>query len=353
MFSDEYIEVITRHQVYVERYKANQVQALLERLGDLESQIIDIINRVENPNKTQMKALLIDLRRIELAFYEEYLEEITQSLSAFAEVEADLEAQRLGSIFLSQDYEAKVASVDQVLRALNNSALQVQTSGGAIMLDDLLKRYQRAQVERLNGVVLSGYSQGQTTQEVIQRVRGTRANNYRDGLFDISARDAESVVRTSLQHTSNTARMATWQQNQDFIIGYVIVATLDSRTSAICRSLDGRVFQVGNGPVPPFHYRCRTTTAPEVDEKFKYLKSGATRSSQNGYVAEQSFYEWLKTQPETFQVEVLGEVRAKLFRDGGLSAKRFAELQLDKNFQPLTLEELKAKAPAAWAEAFN
>ncbi|MPW47639.1 phage head morphogenesis protein, partial [Moraxella catarrhalis] len=55
------------------------------------------------------------------------------------------------------------------------------------------------------------------------------------------------------------------------------------------------------------------------------------------------YYEWLKNQPAQYQDEVLGKTRAKLFRDGGMTVERFRALQLDKNFTPLTLDEIKAQ----------
>lgn len=51
---------------------------------------------------------------------------------------------------------------------------------------------------------------------------------------------------------------------------YEIVATLDSKTSEICRSLDGKVFDMkdfqAGVTAPPFHPYCRTTTAPHFDD---------------------------------------------------------------------------------------
>lgn len=53
---------------------------------------------------------------------------------------------------------------------------------------------------------------------------------------------------------------------------YQILATLDSRTSDICRDMDGEIFKVKEKEVgvnyPPFHPNCRTTTIPyfEPDE---------------------------------------------------------------------------------------
>lgn len=50
---------------------------------------------------------------------------------------------------------------------------------------------------------------------------------------------------------------------------YEIVATLDTRTSDICRELDGEVFDMDKFRVgvtaPPFHPRCRSTTAPYIE----------------------------------------------------------------------------------------
>ena len=51
---------------------------------------------------------------------------------------------------------------------------------------------------------------------------------------------------------------------------YEIIATLDSKTSEICRRLDGKVFDMkdfqAGVTAPPFHPYCRTTTAPHFDD---------------------------------------------------------------------------------------
>lgn len=53
---------------------------------------------------------------------------------------------------------------------------------------------------------------------------------------------------------------------------YEIVATLDSKTSEICQSLDGQVFKLSDFEpgvtANPFHPRCRTTTAPYFDDDY-------------------------------------------------------------------------------------
>jgi len=83
---------------------------------------------------------------------------------------------------------------------------------------------------------------------------------------------------------------------------------------------------------------------------------GATRASVGADGGKQvsadiDYYHWLQQQPASFQDEAIGPMRAKLFREGGLSVERFAELQLDRNFAPLTLAQMKTLEPLAFQRA--
>lgn len=99
-------------------------------------------------------------------------------------------------------------------------------------------------------------------------------------------------------------------------------------------------------------HNCRSTTVPEISDEFDFLDEGATRASKDGPVdAKTTYYEWLKTQPESFQVQALGADRAKLFRDGGLSSERFAALNLNRRFDPLSLAEMQRLEPLAFERA--
>jgi len=83
---------------------------------------------------------------------------------------------------------------------------------------------------------------------------------------------------------------------------------------------------------------------------------GATRASVGSNGGQQvsanlDYYHWLQQQPAAFQTEALGPVRAKLFREGGLSVERFAELPLDRRFTSLTLAQMKKLEPLAFERA--
>ena len=90
------------------------------------------------------------------------------------------------------------------------------------------------------------------------------------------------------------------------------------------------------------------------------MKEGETRpaigedasgANDRGVVKNQTYYEWLKTQPAQFQDKVLGGTRGALFRNGGLNADQFSALQLNSNFLPMTLEEMASEAPEAFSQA--
>ena len=146
------------------------------------------------------------------------------------------------------------------------------------------------------------------------------------------------------------------KQNSDLVKGYKWVSTLDSKTSDQCQALDSREFKVGAGVLPPIHPNCRSTTTPLLSDKFDFLDKGATRASKGveggaQVSTKQTYYSWLKSQPVAFQNDAIGVTKSKLLRNGGLSADEFAKLSLNKNFQPLTLSEMKAKAPAVFESA--
>lgn len=67
---------------------------------------------------------------------------------------------------------------------------------------------------------------------------------------------------------------------------YQILATLDSRTSEICRTLDGEIYEVKDMQAgltaPPFHVRCRSTTVPYFDDDFGVPGERAARDEETG-----------------------------------------------------------------------
>lgn len=81
---------------------------------------------------------------------------------------------------------------------------------------------------------------------------------------------------------------------------FEIVATLDSRTSEICRGMDGKHFPMSEWKIgvtaPPFHVNCRSTTVPFFDDDFGAVSERAARDEATGktyYVpANMTYKQW-------------------------------------------------------------
>lgn len=198
----------------------------------------------------------------------------------------------------------------------------------------------KAKLEQAMG---TGLAQGETVDQLVARVRGTQAQRYEDGILQTTRRGAEAIVRTTVNHVSTQAREATYRENEDTIKGVQWVSTLDTRTTPVCQSRDGKVFPIGEGPRPPAHWNCRSTTVPvtkswrELGVKAKDAPE-ATRASMDGQVPEQVTYgEWLDEQPAAIQDAALGVGKARLWRAGAIEAKDLAT----RTGRAVTLAELQ------------
>lgn len=113
-----------------------------------------------------------------------------------------------------------------------------------------------------------------------------------------SKSNAGRLVMTEQAYFSSAAQKDCF--NDLDVEEYEIVATLDSHTSDICRSLDGRVFKMSDYKpgvtAPPFHVYCRSTTAPHFKENFGAGERAARGADGKTYYVpdDVTYYEWKK-----------------------------------------------------------
>tara|TARA_B100000287_G_scaffold9301_1_gene9236 strand:+ start:66 stop:2561 length:2496 start_codon:yes stop_codon:yes gene_type:complete len=191
-----------------------------------------------------------------------------------------------------------------------------------------------AEAKRLNQAVRTGLLSGETTPEIVKGLIGDLRKDQKGSLSQLLAKGGTAtkkansqvmtIVRTTVNQVTNTASQTVYKANPDVTEEYRYVATLDSRTSPVCRDLDGQVFKYNQGPVPPQHFGCRSTTVAVVN----YKKWGFTpppvgkRASADGPVPANTTYgKWLygerakgsKFKPGAEQIAALGEQKAKYF----------------------------------------
>lgn len=349
------IESSTRHSVYLERLKSGEVNRFAAFLGQMDKKIRDRLTHddLTEFSRNRLERLLRQIDKDLAAIFADHYDELKGNLIDLAEYEAGFEARSIANA-LTEDvpFETVIPAVEQVRSAVFSAPLSVKGPDGGSLLEPFLKNWSAGERRRITGAIRQGFYEGQTNAEIIRSIRGTKAKNFEDGILGMTARSAEATVRTGVAHAAQTARMETMQANADILKGYRWVATLDSRTSDQCRSLDGEIFPLDKGPRPPLHIRCRSSMAPELIDKFQALTKGATRASKDGPVdAKETYYSWLKRQPAEFISDTIGPERANLLMNGGLSAEQFAKLQLGRNFKPLTLAEMREREPLAFARA--
>lgn len=113
-----------------------------------------------------------------------------------------------------------------------------------------------------------------------------------------SKSNARRLVMTEQAYFSSAAQKDCF--NDLDVEEYEIVATLDSHTSDICRSLDGKVFKMSDYKpgvtAPPFHVYCRSTTAPHFKENFDAGERAARGADGKTYYVpdDVTYSEWKK-----------------------------------------------------------
>lgn len=221
-----------------------------------------------------------------------------------------------------------------------------------------------------------GLLAGETNEELVKRLRGRatgrlltvqvdgqaeQIREFAGGTLTLSQRDASTLVRTATNAVANQTFKYVAQDNADIIRGLQVLVTLDNKTTLTCIALSGGAWDLEGNPLPesrvdvpfpgdpPYHMNCRTYLIFLLKSWESILEdkpdapqdlSKQTQSSMDGQVAASINYEdWLKTQPESRQLEILGKARFSLWSKGTLN---LADL-VDTGGNPLTISQLQAR----------
>jgi SPP1 gp7 family putative phage head morphogenesis protein len=231
----------------------------------------------------------------------------------FAQSVVTTDPTQLNVVALSDDLFAAVEGAEALARQAGTGVFNLTAAKGATITlpngEVTTKAFRGIavdQAERFSQVVRQGLLTGETTPDIAKRLIGNlqfgeEAKTVRQlvaaGGQATAVADNQiiTLVRTSINQVANTASQQVYEANQDITKKYRYVATLDTRTSSICRALDGREFEYGKGPTPPQHFNCRSTTVPVIDADILPPSTTATRASKDGQVPINTTYgKWLK-----------------------------------------------------------
>ncbi|AUR88409.1 hypothetical protein NVP1113A_08 [Vibrio phage 1.113.A._10N.286.51.E7] len=255
MATDSLMMAESSHSIYVNRLASQEVNKLNEFWGGYLRLLQNALGGYDSAmTQRQFNRLIKDVDGVITSNMEEWQHQLTLDLDEFAEYETDFQARMIGAV---TDQDIAVPASSQVIAAA--IANPIQTGAGAIQLEEWLTDVSTKQRQRIEGEIKIGYSNGVPNAEIVQRIVGTRANKFTDGIAEVDRRSAVTLVRTSTNHYANEARKQVYKENKRVVIGHRWVSTLDKRTSNICRDRDGDVYiYADEGAVfyPPAHANC-------------------------------------------------------------------------------------------------
>ncbi len=119
-------------------------------------------------------------------------------------------------------------------------------------------------------------------QEIIQAfMQGVSVKDLSDRIekrFENDRYNTERLVRTELNYALNQSTKLSYDEAG--IKEYEFLAEIDSRTSDICRELNGQIFKMKDARAgvnyPPMHPHCRSTTIPVMN--YEDIKTRKTKS---------------------------------------------------------------------------
>lgn len=409
-----FFDAAIRHQVSVRRFSTGEVKAILKLLDKADTELADLLRRELGKlagRPLDMKAkrldtLLKDVKTARQELMKAIKQKVRPTLYDFAAVEEEAERR---AILFSIPVQIELAAVaTDTLRAAVTTRPFSGGKDAARTLDQWFESLARADQARIVGAIQLGLAQGETVDQMVKRIIGTKAERYTDGILQMTRLNAEAVVRTAVNHVSNAAREEVWTANADIVAALRWTSTLDGRTSAICRSRDGMMVPIGDNPLPkgakqlappgarpPAHPNCRsvmvavltgegidslagerpfvrdTRTGDQRQIDFRQEardRAGSSwadmsRTERNAAVKKvradwyeqnvgrvpsaTTYNDWLKKQPAAFQDQVLGKAKGALYRKGGLTLDQY----VDRAGNELTLDQLRAEHPGAFAKA--
>lgn len=304
-------------------------------------------------NVQRLEALLGSVRKLNAQAYAAAGRELSDQLQELVSVEAAFQLELFRAEIPPQvvaTIGVNAISTRQVFAAVTSRPFQGR------LLKEWAASMEESRMVRIRDAVRMGFTEQQTIDQIVRRIRGSKARGYADGLLEIDRRNAQAIVRTAVAHTAATTREKFYEENGDLIKARKWDATLDSRTTPLCQSRDGKLYHPvthkPQGHALPWlggpgraHWGCRSVDVP-VTKSWRELGMDidemppSTRASMDGQVpAETTYGAWLKRQSAARQDDILGPARGALMRSGEL---KFDEM-FDSRGQYLSLAQLRAR----------
>ncbi len=354
--------------------KAARLQAILAQLkesldGWAETSTLAVVEDLQGLAQLQSEFVANELRRALPIDMRSQIRSV-QISPQFAQSVATVDPTAINVVSLSDDLQAAVAGAPQTFQLTAAQGTTITLPNGKV-LQKSFRGLAESQADLFAKTVRNGLLTGESTDEIARQLKGRLRFGQPGSLRQmaqaggqvtaVANNQVNAMVRTSINQVANETSQQVYKANQDVTKRYRYVATLDSRTSAICRALDGQEFDYGKGPTPPQHFNCRSTTVPVIDYKGLGIEPpppsqlrrpnaafGPSRSTRGDSVPDnQTYGEWLDKQNKATKQDVLGKSKVPYFNR---LVDKFGPTDAIRKFvsadgSELTLEQLKRRYP--------
>jgi SPP1 gp7 family putative phage head morphogenesis protein len=276
----------------------------------------------------------------------------------FAQSVATVDPTAINVVALSDDLQAAVTGAPQAFSLTAAQGTVITLPNGKVLAKSF-RGLAESQADLFAKTVRNGLLTGESTDKLARRLKGRlrfgqRAQSVRQlaqaggQVTSVANHQVMALVRTSVNQVANASSQQVYEANQSITKRYRYIATLDGRTSPICRALDGQEFDYGKGPTPPQHFNCRSTTVPLIDYEGLEItppKPGKRRSKDGLVPENQTYGQWLHNQSKETKADVLGPEKVPYFNR---LARKYGPSDAIRKFvsedgSELTLEQLQRR----------
>lgn len=307
-----------RNKELVAELESNAYQHRIGRLQELQRQLDDVMTNVFHAQVNRMDTFLSDLAKE--AYYR--------------------------NIFNIQQRAGLGFSFATVNERHIKKVLSMNWSGSHY--SERLWRNTQELAKRLKEELLINLVTGRTERELAD------ALSYQ---FNVGRMKARRLVRTESSFVSGELCKDSYEECE--VERYLYVATLDLRTSEVCRELDGKIFYLKDAKVGvnynPMHPWCRSTTIAYFDEEtLSKMQRRALDPVTGDFVkvpASMNYKEWYQKYVEN---DPIAQAQEKALKNKSADKKQFQKYKnVLREESPKTIAEfqkIKYTKPEKWKE---
>lgn len=323
------LDIVTRQQIYLEGVKLEQSTRFNSVIRELNKELRLLFaglsfETLDEMSKTALNNFIREVRKMQKKVFNQYTTQLLKMLREFMIVEKNLTTDLMEDFTELETPKDKVKDNDSLWSIILAAAIP----GNGILLRSFVAGFAISSIVTIENLIRQGHANKDSVKVALESITGTKDVKFKNGAFSRIFNNARSVINTSFQHVSAITKHSVQSLFYDC---YEWISVIDSKTTEICRSRDGKVYRMFEGPLPPAHINCRSATRPVECP----VDPNKPRDSSN-----ETYYEWLKRQSTAFLNDFLGKQKTSALISGKKSTFDFTKFN---SGQQLTFDDYLSK----------